>query len=86
MDILTAANGPFDIETIGRLFYQTCKAVSHMHQNSITHRDLKIENILLSGDNNIKLCDFGSATTDVFKPDSNWSTNQRTTLEENVTF
>lgn len=32
----------------------------------------------------IKLCDFGSATTDVFMPNPSWSANQRNMLEENV--
>lgn len=32
----------------------------------------------------IKLCDFGSATTEVFTPNPSWSANQRNMLEENV--
>lgn len=32
----------------------------------------------------IKLCDFGSATTDVYSPNPSWSANQRNMLEENV--
>ncbi|KAF5290014.1 hypothetical protein FQR65_LT11680 [Abscondita terminalis] len=84
VDILKSLHGPFDPETIARLFYQTCRAVSHMHNQTppITHRDLKIENILLTTDGCVKLCDFGSATTDVYRPDASWSANQRSTLEE----
>lgn len=32
----------------------------------------------------IKLCDFGSATTDIYTPNPSWSANQRNMLEENV--
>ena len=33
-----------------------------MHKNGVAHRDIKVENILLSN-KNFKLCDFGSAST-----------------------
>lgn len=32
----------------------------------------------------IKLCDFGSATTEVFRPNPDWSMKQRTALEEDM--
>lgn len=32
----------------------------------------------------IKLCDFGSATTDIYSPNPSWSANQRNMLEETV--
>jgi cyclin G-associated kinase len=35
-------------------------------------------------DGSIKLCDFGSATTQCFQPDPAWSANQRALLEEEV--
>lgn len=36
-----------------------------MHDRNIAHRDIKLDNILLMGNNNIKLIDFGfSIVTD----------------------
>ncbi|XP_049823586.1 cyclin-G-associated kinase isoform X2 [Aethina tumida] len=85
-EILQARTSPFDADTIARIFYQICKAVSHMHSQAppIIHRDLKIENLLISSESTIKLCDFGSATVEVFRPDLTWSANQHSALEENM--
>jgi serine/threonine protein kinase len=38
---------------------QMCSALDYCHANSIIHRDLKIENILISKTGNIKIIDFG---------------------------
>lgn len=86
VEILQSRTTAFDVDIITRIFYQTCKAVAHMHSQNppIIHRDLKIENLLISADSTIKLCDFGSSTTDVFNPDISWSANQHASLEENV--
>lgn len=36
---------------------QICKAVNYMHQNEIVHRDLKLENILITDKGQVKLID-----------------------------
>ena len=39
---------------------QIVSAVAYMHQLGVAHRDLKLENLLLTGDlSAIKICDFG---------------------------
>ncbi|XP_066593992.1 AP2-associated protein kinase 1 isoform X2 [Prorops nasuta] len=53
-----------------QIFCDVCEAVSRLHhcQTPIIHRDLKVENILLSDSGNYVLCDFGSATGKVLNP------------------
>jgi len=42
-------------------FVQIMQAVQHMHSVGVVHRDLKLENVLLDGADNCKVCDFGLA-------------------------
>ncbi|AWP09823.1 putative NUAK family SNF1-like kinase 1-like [Scophthalmus maximus] len=41
------------------IFRQIASAVHYCHKNGVVHRDLKLENILLDQDLNVKLADFG---------------------------
>lgn len=44
------------------IFLQVAKAVFHLHiKAKVVHRDIKDENVVLDGEGNIKLIDFGSA-------------------------
>ncbi|XP_027302721.2 cyclin-G-associated kinase isoform X1 [Anas platyrhynchos] len=79
--------GPISCDTVLKIFYQTCRAVQHMHKQKppIIHRDLKVENLLISNQGTIKLCDFGSATTVAYYPDYSWSAQKRALVEEEIT-
>ncbi|MEJ2218869.1 MAG: serine/threonine-protein kinase, partial [Gemmatimonadota bacterium] len=44
-----------------RLFRTVCGAVRHAHRNLVVHRDLKPANILVTGEGEVKLVDFGIA-------------------------
>lgn len=50
-----------------KIFCDVCDAVSRLHHMNppIIHRDLKVENILISSEGSYVLCDFGSATSKI---------------------
>ncbi|KAL1965630.1 hypothetical protein VTN77DRAFT_5307 [Rasamsonia byssochlamydoides] len=52
-------HGPLPVEKVRRIFSQLVGAVAYVHSKSCVHRDLKLENILLDKNENVKLCDFG---------------------------
>ena len=63
-----ATNGDlFDYVSMGRLSEQLVKyyglqllyGIHYMHTNGFAHRDLKLENILVDEDFNVKIADFG---------------------------
>ena len=41
--------------------FQLLNGVDFLHTNRIVHRDLKPQNVLISNDGQLKLCDFGLA-------------------------
>ncbi|GAB6028806.1 DnaJ (Hsp40), sub C, member 6 [Chamberlinius hualienensis] len=86
IDIIRRNRRPLPLESVAQVFYQTCLAVRHMHlqQPPISHRDLKVENLLLSSSGHVKLCDFGSATAKSYHPDLSWTAIQRSLLEDEL--
>uniref|UniRef100_A0A8C6PZM1 Cyclin-G-associated kinase n=1 Tax=Nothobranchius furzeri TaxID=105023 RepID=A0A8C6PZM1_NOTFU len=78
---------PLLCDTVLKIFYQSCRAVQHMHKQKppVIHRDLKIENLLISNQGTIKLCDFGSSTTVSHYPDYSWSAQKRSMVEDEIT-
>ena len=55
------AAAPFNEDRILSWFTQICLAMKHIHDRKILHRDLKSQNIFLTGKNIVKLGDFGIA-------------------------
>merc|ERR1712038_1245114 len=50
-----------DEQEARRLFQQLIAAVDHCHHRRIAHRDLKLDNLLLTKDLDLKITDFGLA-------------------------
>jgi len=42
-----------------KIFYKIYSGLYTLHKANIVHRDLKLENILINDDGDIKICDFG---------------------------
>jgi len=79
--LLQNKTGKFSEKKIMSMFWQIVNAVNHMHKQSppIAHRDLKVDNLLISGeDGKIKLCDFGSCST----VDKVFQTREEISLEQ----
>ena len=49
----------FAEEDFKPLLRQIVRSLHHLHSNCILHRDVKLDNVLLAENNQIKLCDFG---------------------------
>jgi serine/threonine-protein kinase len=54
-------NRKLDVRARVRLFLSVCRAVQYAHANLVLHRDLKPSNILVAGNGEPKLLDFGIA-------------------------
>lgn len=62
MEYLAAQSKLSEIEA-RKFFAQLISGLDHIHQASIVHRDLKLENLLLDEKNNILITDFGLGRT-----------------------
>lgn len=55
------SNGPIETKEAFALASEVAEALSHAHENSIIHRDIKPHNILLTHSKKVKVTDFGIA-------------------------
>ncbi|MFL5328469.1 MAG: serine/threonine-protein kinase [Gemmataceae bacterium] len=58
---LLERDGKLGVEDAVLVAYHIAQALAHLHQNQLVHRDVKPDNILLSGQGIAKLADFGLA-------------------------
>jgi len=51
----------FPLPRVMRIMEQTCSALHFAHERNVVHRDVKPANIMLTGDDTVKVTDFGTA-------------------------
>lgn len=59
----TQPEGLMPISSVVEIIFKCCKALDYAHRHGIIHRDIKPANILLTGETDIKISDFGAALT-----------------------
>ncbi|CAF9922588.1 MAG: hypothetical protein HETSPECPRED_005095 [Heterodermia speciosa] len=69
-EAIRLGHGPLETENVREFMLQLINAVDFMHSKGLYHRDIKPENIFLTQDGNVKLGDFGLATSELWSYDS----------------
>lgn len=71
-----------DEERYWRLFREICEGLSYIHQQGIIHRDLKPVNLFLNKVDQVKIGDFGLATTSLLILQDTSTNNQTESNKE----
>ncbi|KAI8641080.1 kinase-like domain-containing protein [Parasitella parasitica] len=60
--LLNKLKTPMSEDEARAIFLQLCSGLRYLHEEAkVCHKDLKLENILIDQENNVKICDFGLA-------------------------
>eukprot|EP00613_Pedinella_sp_CCMP2098_P027972 CAMPEP_0171718258 /NCGR_PEP_ID=MMETSP0991-20121206/20514_1 /TAXON_ID=483369 /ORGANISM="non described non described, Strain CCMP2098" /LENGTH=430 /DNA_ID=CAMNT_0012309617 /DNA_START=245 /DNA_END=1537 /DNA_ORIENTATION=- len=60
LDFVSMAGNDGFSESVARiLIAETAAGLCHMHDHNLVHRDIKVENVMLSSDGHVKLVDYG---------------------------
>lgn len=61
-DVMKKRKDNFSEDEARAIFVQLCSGMAYLHDRAnVCHKDLKLENVLLDENNNVKICDFGLA-------------------------
>lgn len=63
-EAIRKGHGPLETEHVRQFMLQLIDAVAYIHNKGVYHRDIKPENIFLTQSGDLKLGDFGLATTE----------------------
>ncbi|KAF4319552.1 hypothetical protein JM18_005804 [Phytophthora kernoviae] len=61
--VSSAEDGKLQVESIKKYLHQIASGVQFLHANGFAHRDLSLENVLVSDDDQCQVCDFGLAAS-----------------------
>ncbi len=62
LSLLTSLQCTLNEDTARGFLAQICFALKHLHENHIVHRDIKLDNILITKNGHAKISDFGVST------------------------
>ena len=65
-EAIRIGHGPLETEHVRRFMTQMIDAVEYIHSKGIYHRDIKPENVFITESGDMKLGDFGLATTETW--------------------